>query len=466
MQNSFAFITYRHEDVNLAKEVCDYLTEKKFSVWQVENGDPEGAFLSRMDKDIIKNINCLIILITRSICNPDWQSPWARDDTNLARREGICLLPVIGDQTLKGLWQELPKSLTNPLYIEWYVEEDRARLTSHLQPCQVSRVPIMMPAKPANFVQRDTAFTVVKKALLRTGTESDPAPLSAALLGTGGFGKTCLATAICHDSEIQDRFHDGILWVTVGKEPKGLPPDEFLLSKVQELIQILGSNTTETTTLETVVVLLEQLLDKKNVLLVVDDVWTSRDLTHFLKGGRGTVGRLITTRNGHVLDTSDIKVDVIQQVELMQENEAVQLLATASSNDPQVTEQLKRLARQCDYWPPLLVQASGWLEMADSEENIVEHRKKLAASILDPSMELLSDREYGAFRALAISFPAGPIPLADLYSLWSSDPWRLNKVDVGELLFKLLDHSLLQHLNVASAVVQLHDVVRTHLATA
>jgi len=40
---------------------------------------------------------------------------------------------------------------------------------------------------------------------------SQTTAIATALRGAGGFGKTTLALALCHDTEIQVAFSDGIL---------------------------------------------------------------------------------------------------------------------------------------------------------------------------------------------------------------------------------------------------------------
>ena len=47
----------------------------------------------------------------------------------------------------------------------------------------------------------------------------EPVAITAALKGAGGYGKTTLAQALCHDQRIRDVFDDGILWVTLGENP-------------------------------------------------------------------------------------------------------------------------------------------------------------------------------------------------------------------------------------------------------
>jgi hypothetical protein len=39
-----------------------------------------------------------------------------------------------------------------------------------------------------------------------------------AIHGAGGFGKTVLATALCHEPEVIQAFPDGTVWVTLGEK--------------------------------------------------------------------------------------------------------------------------------------------------------------------------------------------------------------------------------------------------------
>ena len=61
----------------------------------------------------------------------------------------------------------------------------------------------------------------------------EPVAITAALRGAGGYGKTALANALCHDSDIQDAFSDGILRVTLGEKP------DDLVGRIADLIEIL-----------------------------------------------------------------------------------------------------------------------------------------------------------------------------------------------------------------------------------
>lgn len=70
---------------------------------------------------------------------------------------------------------------------------------------------------PPTYVPRPTEFNAVKRLLLsKTSAGAAPA-ITTALRGAGGFGKTTLAQALCHDPDIQATFTDGILWITLGQ---------------------------------------------------------------------------------------------------------------------------------------------------------------------------------------------------------------------------------------------------------
>ena len=84
--------------------------------------------------------------------------------------------------------------------------------------CDTRRVPFMAPDLPENFVDRPTEFNQLKELLL-TPDRKETVAITTALSGAGGFGKTTLAAALCHDEEIIQTFDDGVLWITLGQTP-------------------------------------------------------------------------------------------------------------------------------------------------------------------------------------------------------------------------------------------------------
>ena len=80
-----------------------------------------------------------------------------------------------------------------------------------------------------------------------------------------GIGKSVLAAALVQNDEIQKRFPDGVLWVTLGQQPDMLP-------MVNLRIRELGDYDYHPTILQAASLHLRTLLADKRALLVVDDV--------------------------------------------------------------------------------------------------------------------------------------------------------------------------------------------------
>jgi NB-ARC domain len=164
---------------------------------------------------------------------------------------------------------------------------------------------------PDNFVPRPDALNVVKAKLL--GAE-DKTLVVSAIAGLGGLGKSVLATAIVLDPEVQARFTDGILWVTLGQNPD-------LLSLLGDWIRELDKSREafSANTLEAAARYLGTLLAERRMLLVVDDVWNAAHAEWFRVGGIGC-RVLVTTREARLEGAE------YHELDLMTEDEAIELV--------------------------------------------------------------------------------------------------------------------------------------------
>ena len=118
-------------------------------------------------------------------------------------------------------------------------------------------------------------------------------PSAVGLHGQGGMGKSVLAAALARDSRIRDRFPEGVYWVAVGEHPD-------LLNLQLELLERLGDNARSPRTVSEATRTLRSVLGERQVLLVVDDVWSDAAAHAFrVIGPRGRL--LYTSRDQQVI---------------------------------------------------------------------------------------------------------------------------------------------------------------------
>jgi len=142
------------------------------------------------------------------------RSDMVHREWRLARQEGVCVLPVIASPNLD--FQSLPQWMQAVHFTDPDIDEAWTRFIRTLEgPCQEKRVPFMVEDLPENFVERSCEFNELVFCILDEEHE-DAVAITAALRGAGGYGKTTLARALCHDERISEAFYDGILYVSLG----------------------------------------------------------------------------------------------------------------------------------------------------------------------------------------------------------------------------------------------------------
>jgi hypothetical protein len=242
----------------------------------------------------------------------EWAAAFARDPTGKNRM----LIPV------RVAKCHLPPIHSEIIYIDLVgrTEQDAERaLVDGLKP---SGKPAQPPQFPGKRVEPSISTTPFPPSLARLHgvpdlpphywpREADLARLKQKLLsgdasvaitgqgqalgvqGMGGIGKTVLAAALAHDSEVRHAFPEGIYWLTIGQNPNLLELQNRLLRWLMGSKQIL-------TTQQEARDALREALEGRRVLVVVDDAWTIDHADAF--SVTASLARLlITTRNNEVL---------------------------------------------------------------------------------------------------------------------------------------------------------------------
>jgi ribosomal protein L17 len=172
--------------------------------------------------------------------------------------------------------------------------------------------PFQAPPLPKYYVDRPEYSQELKKRLLTKSSDARTLVVTA-IHGLGSIGKSILTTALAHDTEVQARFSDGILWATLGQEPN-------LLSLLSGWVQALGDYDFKATSVEATSNHLRTLLYDKEVLLVIDDAWNTEHAQAFNVGG-GKCQVLVTTREtgiAQVLGASKYSIRVMKPSQAME----------------------------------------------------------------------------------------------------------------------------------------------------
>lgn len=344
------FISYARKDGSrIAADMRRLLQRAGFNVWQDLISMPGGENWRQALFDAIAQSRIMILVITPAAL----ESRNVKEEYNHARQHGTSIFPVTLDE----------KIFENPLAPRWLKKLDlfvfktgffggvrghsngdvRHRLFNQLNhPPQRLPCPFTVPSLPEHFVERPVEFNEMLQLLLDEKRQN-PVALTTALKGGGGFGKTTLAMALCHDPTVRWAFDDGVLWVQF----REVVNDSDVLALLNKQIEYLGGKGDHIELTSASAALREQ-LKARDVLMVLDDVWDERYLRYFLQSG---TAYLITTRIDRVVSQAKAKPVMVNQ---MATREAAMLLAQwidfKLKDDPRLWDLAKRLGE----WPLLL----------------------------------------------------------------------------------------------------------------
>jgi WD40 repeat protein len=328
-----------------------------------------------------------------------------------------------------------------------------------------------MAQPPEAFIHRQEYDKVLAALCPVDGAvQSASVGITTALRGAGGFGKTALAQAICQHARVKETYPDGILWTTMGEDIDA----NGRLARVRDLIRWWTRE--EAPAFETVTAAgarLRELLTGSRVLVVIDDVWSSADVTPFQGLGKGSAV-LITTRDSQTLpvDSSRINVDA------MEPSEAVSLLGLGLPEG--FSRELQSLAARLGEWALLLKLVNRQLQELVKEDGLPipkalreieealesqgfsafdrddkESRHAAASRAILVSVRRLPEEDRALYFQLAVFPEDAYIPLADLERFWC-----VNHFQTRKLCRRLHDLSLLSELDGEKETIRLHDVVR------
>jgi len=295
------------------------------------------------------------------------------------------------------------------------------------------------PPLPQNYIPRLQLLESISNAIMSSKIGVTMST-TVTLLGMGGFGKTTMAKALCHQPVIKKHFLDGFLWIKLGQHP---PNSEMKLNQLYDQLtnDKLQGNFSPAEKLRCHVTNYH-----KRLLVIIDDVWDFDDATVYVDIF-SSCKIILTTRKNNV--TSHISAKSIIKVEEMTFDEAIELLTcnltgthTVSSSEGQT---LKNLAADLHRWPILLSlvrnQLCDHIQMQSSfsralhkvkqtlyskgltafDDSFTSRENAVKASV-DATLELLTNPELSDLKIVVLYAGFGVyIPKAFLYQFWEGD---------------------------------------------
>jgi hypothetical protein len=459
------FISYARADGEAAaKDLRIKLEQERIPLWQDRMGMEGGRDWWLQICAALDQVDFLVALMTPAAMI----SEIVRKEWRYARQQGVTIYPIKGASALD--FASLPRWMRDLHFYDR--EHEWTKFVTDLGRIPPRRrVPFMAVELPADFVTRAEVNTLIDAFVDKQ--RGEPVAALVAISGAGGFGKTTLASALCHQELIQETFDDGIVWVRLGENPGDLP------GRVADLIETISGMRPGFLTLQAAATQLAEVLADRDVLIVVDDVWNAAHLEPFIVGGP-RCARLITTRNLDVLP-SDTMIVAAGAMALEQAVALVGSGLPVSSHS-----RFSDLAEVLGRWPLLLRLANGVLR-----ERVNHHRQPLASAIdfvfaaldrrgltafdaripeartqaiektLSVSLEFLTQDEQQRYRELGI-FPTGLIPLSAIERIWN-ETGQLDRFDTEDLCLRLARMSLLTSFDMTRSEVDLHDALRRYL---
>ena len=366
-------------------------TEPEITLWHDRAQMEGGVGWWKQIEEALDKVKFLVIVMTPAAMS----SESTRREWRYARQKGVIVYPVKGASDSELDYASLPTWMQKAHFFD--IHEEWQTFTNYLKSDrQPTHVPFMAPDLPRGFVQRPREFEAILSLVLDR-TRATPVAITTTLHGAGGYGKTTLATALCHDDRVLETFDDGVLWVTLGQTPN-------VLGELAKVYEALTGEQGAFVDVEHGARRLMQKLEHRDCLIVIDDVWDQAHVTPFLRGGE-RCGRIITTRR---LDVESRAARVT--VDEMTSPESVAVLATAFDEAAPPRALLQPLARRLGEWPLLLRLASGML------------RKRLARG--DSAKGALAYMEKALDRHGVTAFDSDQSPSA--IKQWPL-PWRQAK---------------------------------------
>jgi hypothetical protein len=292
-QNPRVFISYAHRDgADLARRLQHSLKEQGLDAWLDAQRLRGGASWTKEIEAALDEATYVLALLTPG----SYVSEICRAEQLRSLKKGKCVIPVLAEHG-----SDIPLHLEAKQYLDFTTDSTYANSFAKLLEDihaekgvaldkKFFQTYVTAPPLPVNFVERPEALTALRNALI---TDDGGRHIAlTALEGMGGIGKTVLAQALSYDEVVQQAFPDGIVWVSIGREPAF-----DSLTRMREIGKALDDDLSRCDNELGARNQYRSMIRRKAALIVVDDVWNSKDLEPLLAESSPRSRLLFTTRD-------------------------------------------------------------------------------------------------------------------------------------------------------------------------
>ncbi len=418
---SSIFLSYaRGDDEPFTKRLYHDLSARGFDVWWDRESMPGRAltFLQEIRDAITARDRLVFVVGPKAVASDYVRAEWL-----YALEIGKAINPVLRLGDFDLLPDEL-KLLDAPDFRDDGQYAARlAMLARQLsEPVAPMGKLVAVPSLPPHFLRRPDRLRALKDAVLAdlhrpvviTGSVA-----RTGIHGMGGIGKSVLASTLARDHEVRRAFPDGVIWIGVGLQPT-------LVTLQRRVAQALGDpghfdNEPQGKGK------LQELLEHKGVLLVLDDVWDAPHAEAFdVLGPRCRV--VITTRDAALITSLG---GTSHQVQLLTEAEAPALLARwAECPEAALPPDAREVIAECGRLPLALSICSAmrrdgtsWADilaaLREADLEFLDHPHGNILKSIKVSIDALAPDQARRFAELAVFPPDETVPEAAVATLWS-----------------------------------------------
>lgn len=308
-----------------------------------------------------------------------------------------------------------------------------------------------VPDLPDQYLTRQEDLVIIKEMVLSMENKSIGIvgkSLKVGLQGMGGIGKSMMAAILAHDEDIRSKFHDGVIWITLGEKCN-------ITVRQSQLAETLGEKERNFKDPQDGKTVLQKLFIGKSCFLILDDVWKVNDAAAFdIVGEKSQI--MLTTRDLSIVDSLSAAKHTLN---VLSKNQSLELLAHWAEQPVNgLPEEAFEIAKECGYLPLGLAMIGALVKRNRENWQRTLYRLKNAdlekisyqfpnypypdlMSAIKVSVDALSDDFRARYLEFGIFAEDIPIPKELLERFWK--PLGLNEFDIADMLDAFVDRALL-----------------------